>query len=234
MAIRIRRWIFGASVVAIAATGAGLWFVGVPVLAVGTAYKAKTVCSEVFVAGRAVNDVITGLEIDDLRALAAISTTVNEQERVVSARSLGLLERRARFRGGLGCALHGGERWLAPQSHAVVPDVAPDSTSMILSRLLREALGDDAYWALPRQKLFAPLGMTHAVIEADARGTFVASSWRSHGRLRLPRRAASTVLTSGSARLASTQDRRLACRPTSFRPWGTKRSSSRSFPRAMW
>ncbi|HSO06200.1 MAG TPA: serine hydrolase, partial [Pelomicrobium sp.] len=51
-------------------------------------------------------------------------------------------------------------------------------TSNILSRVVREALPDDAgYAALPRRALFAPLGMATAVMEPDAAGNFVASSY---------------------------------------------------------
>ena len=50
-------------------------------------------------------------------------------------------------------------------------------TSVILSRVLREALGDQAYWRFPRAALFAPLGMRHALLQADPSGTFVASSY---------------------------------------------------------
>jgi CubicO group peptidase (beta-lactamase class C family) len=50
-------------------------------------------------------------------------------------------------------------------------------TSLILSRVLREALGDEAYWRFPRTALFAPLGMRHALLQADPSGTFVASSY---------------------------------------------------------
>lgn len=47
----------------------------------------------------------------------------------------------------------------------------------ILSLLLRQHYGDDAYYALPYQQLFRPLGMTSAVLEADLSGTFVGSSY---------------------------------------------------------
>ena len=51
-------------------------------------------------------------------------------------------------------------------------------TSNILGRVLREAIADDAeYLAFPRRALFERIGMAGAVIEADAAGDFVASSF---------------------------------------------------------
>ncbi len=51
------------------------------------------------------------------------------------------------------------------------------ASTNILSRALREIYGDDAYYALPWQELFSKTGMTSAIIEADATGTFVGSSF---------------------------------------------------------
>ena len=49
---------------------------------------------------------------------------------------------------------------------------------MLLSRLWQTALPDPKQaLAYPRQALFQPLGMASAVIEADARGTLVGSSY---------------------------------------------------------
>jgi CubicO group peptidase (beta-lactamase class C family) len=50
-------------------------------------------------------------------------------------------------------------------------------TSNILSAIVRRTVGDAAYHAWPRQVLFEPLGMTSAVLEPDASGTFVGSSY---------------------------------------------------------
>ena len=55
-------------------------------------------------------------------------------------------------------------------------------TTNILSRILRHAINDDQrYWNFPSEKLFAPLGMTTAVLESDNSGTLVGSSlvWAS-------------------------------------------------------
>ena len=51
-------------------------------------------------------------------------------------------------------------------------------TSVILSRAWQDLFADaEAALAWPRQALFGPLGMTSAVLEADARGTYVGSSY---------------------------------------------------------
>ena len=61
---------------------------------------------------------------------------------------------------------------------------APDSvwqyasgTSNILSRVLREVLGDEDYFTFPRRALFNRLGMRSAVLCTDAAGNFIASSF---------------------------------------------------------
>jgi CubicO group peptidase (beta-lactamase class C family) len=49
-------------------------------------------------------------------------------------------------------------------------------SSLIVSSILRRVLGDEAYHRFPYSALFGPLGMTSAVLETDASGTFVGSS----------------------------------------------------------
>lgn len=51
-------------------------------------------------------------------------------------------------------------------------------TSNIISRIVRRAIGSDAdYLTFPRRALFNPLGMSSAVIEPDASGTFIGSAF---------------------------------------------------------
>jgi hypothetical protein len=50
-------------------------------------------------------------------------------------------------------------------------------TTNILSLIARRSLGEDAYRSWPRRALFDPLGMASAVLEPDASGTFVGSSF---------------------------------------------------------
>ena len=50
-------------------------------------------------------------------------------------------------------------------------------SSVLLARLWQDAVPGGQALAWPRQALFGPLGMRSAVMEADARGTFVGSSY---------------------------------------------------------
>ena len=50
-------------------------------------------------------------------------------------------------------------------------------TTNILSRVMRRAVGDSDYHSFPHRSLFQPLGMKSAVLEPDASGTFVGSSY---------------------------------------------------------
>lgn len=50
-------------------------------------------------------------------------------------------------------------------------------TTNILSRIIRQKVGDENYYSFPYQKLFYKIGMNHALMEPDASGTFVASSY---------------------------------------------------------
>jgi len=51
------------------------------------------------------------------------------------------------------------------------------ATANILSQILRQAYGDDAYYRLPYQELFSKIGMRDTVVEADPSGTLVFSSY---------------------------------------------------------
>ncbi|MEO1050420.1 MAG: serine hydrolase [Bacteroidota bacterium] len=50
-------------------------------------------------------------------------------------------------------------------------------TSNIISRIVRHTVGDEQYHSFPQQALFDKLGMQTALIEPDASGTFVGSSY---------------------------------------------------------
>ncbi len=50
-------------------------------------------------------------------------------------------------------------------------------SSNILSRMIRQQLGDSAYHAFPYERLFYKIGMNNTILEPDASGTFVGSSY---------------------------------------------------------
>lgn len=50
-------------------------------------------------------------------------------------------------------------------------------TTNILSRIVRDQVGDEAYYRFPYESLFHKIGMYSAVLEPDAGGTFVGSSY---------------------------------------------------------
>jgi CubicO group peptidase (beta-lactamase class C family) len=47
----------------------------------------------------------------------------------------------------------------------------------IISRIIRQTVGDTAYYKFAYKKLFYKIGMNHAIIEPDASGTYVGSSY---------------------------------------------------------
>jgi CubicO group peptidase (beta-lactamase class C family) len=50
-------------------------------------------------------------------------------------------------------------------------------TTNIISRIVRETIGDENYYRFPYEELFYKLGMQSMVLEPDAGGTFVGSSY---------------------------------------------------------
>jgi CubicO group peptidase (beta-lactamase class C family) len=50
-------------------------------------------------------------------------------------------------------------------------------TTIILSGIIRETVGDESYYKFPYEKLFYKIGMNQAIMEPDASGTFVGSSY---------------------------------------------------------
>lgn len=94
--------------------------------------------------------------------------------------------------------------FIAPNAASYAADqpmvAEPDSrfnyssgTTNLLQRILRDELGQESYYRLPREALFDPIGMESAIIEPDASGVFVGSSfmlatardWARFGQLHL-------------------------------------------------
>ena len=75
------------------------------VIEIGVAYKAKLVCSGIFVSKRDTHAVLADLEVDDLSSLKYIGVSTDTSTRMVTTSALGLLRRRAIYRDGVGCTL---------------------------------------------------------------------------------------------------------------------------------
>lgn len=73
---------------------------------IGTAYKAKILCSGVFLANRAPEDVLSlDLGVDDLAVLKYFNTHIDYERYTVASDFFGLAKRTAFYRPGLGCTL---------------------------------------------------------------------------------------------------------------------------------
>lgn len=83
---------------------------GTQLIGIGAAYKAKMLCSEVFVAGRDVQEVVADLEIDDLEVLRIIKDSVDRKGMTSTASFFGLVKRTAEYREGRGCSILFGSR----------------------------------------------------------------------------------------------------------------------------
>lgn len=100
---------------------------GGQLVGIGAAYKAKKLCSEVFVAGRLPQEVLVELEIDDLKALRFLKASIAEEANAASASFLGVVTRTAQYRDETGCTLLlYGER--TRSSDGVVPIVSKPSS----------------------------------------------------------------------------------------------------------
>lgn len=102
---RARKWLLTATgLILLVAVGAALDY-GARLTAIGTAYKAKMLCSEVFVARRDADAVLADLVVDDLAALRFIDVSIDTVSKMTTASLYGLVESKVRYRDGVGCAL---------------------------------------------------------------------------------------------------------------------------------
>ena len=77
----------------------------IDILRLAVAYKAKMLCSGVFLSDRRQEDLLAEIERDDLAPLRFIRTSVDPSEGVVKASALGIVRRQAATRGAAGCAI---------------------------------------------------------------------------------------------------------------------------------
>ena len=116
------------SAIAIAAIGFGVWLYR-PMIVVGAGYKAKILCSGVFVSKRPEADVLAeDLYVDGFEALGLFSSSVDRKLRTATASLLGFWKRVAVYREGLGCTLAVGVSEGTLRSEEVPADVRKDIT----------------------------------------------------------------------------------------------------------
>ncbi|MEO0398430.1 MAG: serine hydrolase [Pseudomonadota bacterium] len=93
-------------------------FIANPYARVAAGYKAKNLCSEVFVARRDINAVLNADFAPVSPLLGLVSTRLDQTEKTVSASLLGLGRAQARYRPGYGCRL------IVDGAKAATPDIA--------------------------------------------------------------------------------------------------------------
>ena len=95
----------GIAVVALSAA-MGVSIYGSRLVSIGAAYKAKVICSGMFVSHREFRSLLdTDVSADDLAVLRHIDVRVDRNSRAVTAEFFGLIGRTAVYRPGLGCAI---------------------------------------------------------------------------------------------------------------------------------
>ncbi len=100
-----RRIISLATVVMLIAISTGLYYAS-ELISIGAAYKAKILCSGVFVSKRSPESVLNSdLAVDDLAILRHIDAKIDRTTQTSAANFLGLINQTAAFRPGLGCTL---------------------------------------------------------------------------------------------------------------------------------
>ncbi|MGZ8246940.1 MAG: serine hydrolase domain-containing protein [Methylomagnum sp.] len=111
---------------------AGLYYAWA-VLTMGVAYKAKLLCSGVFVAHRPAEDVLSAdLAVDDLAPLRHFDAAIDPASRTATASVAGLFRRTALFRPGLGCTLLALD-WPDPPAPPAQFALPPDSSARIVA-----------------------------------------------------------------------------------------------------
>lgn len=113
----------------------GIVFVqGFQLLSMGSAYKSKMLCSEIFVAGRDVGTVEKELSIDDLTDLRHIGSTVDREAYTVRSSLLGLTMAEAQYSEMGGCAISAGNSLLLSGKDVDLPnDSIGEHASLVFS-----------------------------------------------------------------------------------------------------
>ncbi len=180
--MRAWQWVIpAASLVSLALIAATLVF-SIRVLSIGTAYKAKMLCSDVFVAGRLPQEALADLEVDDLKPLSIVDAKVDRNSHTAAATTLfGAIAYRAQFRGDTGCSLVfsgvsqpsvAGTTWSRPAYPlgSAADDDLPTVTDRRLDPILDAAFAEPDPQHLRRTRAIVVIQDGHIVGERYGRG----------------------------------------------------------------
>lgn len=116
-----RRVLVGLAVLALVGLAAGAWTLS-PLVSIALAYKAKMICSAMYVAGQDLAEATADLYTDDLEQLRRVQVEVDFAAQIVTARLAGVFTRTAGHLPGQGCALD--------RPHRVLDDLATRSQAV--------------------------------------------------------------------------------------------------------
>ena len=144
----------GVAVVALSAA-IGVLIYGARLVAIGAAYKAKVICSGMFVSHREIRSLLdTDASADDLAVLRHIDVRVDRNSRAVTAEFFGLIGRTAVYRPGLGCAIIPPGAVSSAWSRAGDPSPGQGERKAVIDSL---AIADRASPSMDRSRLDAAL-----------------------------------------------------------------------------
>jgi CubicO group peptidase (beta-lactamase class C family) len=176
---KITKWLSGILAVIILIIACAFTFFIVEIAPIGSAYKAKRLCSCVFLAGRNPDQVIK----EDLAGLEYIGVDIDKTNKSVTGNFLGMAKRTAIYRDGLGCTLVLGKsaEELKKQASGYNPkhvedrskipwpegDLVPDEP--LASNINKPLLDNTLEWAFSQGSLKSPMMARAVVVVYDGR-----------------------------------------------------------------
>jgi CubicO group peptidase (beta-lactamase class C family) len=176
---KAKKWILSILAVIIMITICAFTFFVVKIAPIGSAYKAKRVCSCVFLAGRNPDQVIK----EDVAGVGYIGVDIDNTEKSVTGNFLGMAKRKAIYREGLGCTLILGKsadelkeqaKGYNPKPHedrSKIPwpdgDLVPNNP--LPSNVSRQLLDNTLKWAFSTGNLKSPIMARAVVVVYDGR-----------------------------------------------------------------
>ena len=176
---KAKKWILSILTILILIVVCAFGFFVIKIAPIGSAYKAKRVCSCVFLAGRNPDQVIR----EDVAGLEYIGVDIDNAEKSVTGSFLGMAKRTAIYRDGLGCTLvlgksaeelkkqASGYKPMPVQDRSKIPwpdgDLVPDVP--LPSNVSRRLLENTLKWAFSPGSIESPIMARAVVVVYDGR-----------------------------------------------------------------